>query len=324
MMDEKTNRCLIVGIGKMGLAHLRALKYLNLTQIAVWAPTPRGRQIVEEAEAKFFCGPIEKAISTFEPTHAIVASPVETLALISKQLIIRGVKNILIEKPGILNYEEGSVLRRVVDELGANVFVAYNRRFYASIQTALKMIKRNSDSILSVNFEFNERIIDQEKFSGYHESVRQKWIIANSMHVLDSVFFPVGLPDFARSCFIQEGEIPWHSAGSLFVGSGLTDRSVPFSYHANWNAPGRWSFQWMTRDTRYIFSPIEELKVMTIDNFEVKNVTLEEEQDINFKPGVINQDLAFIGGPRGEELVSLNYALSLLDLGVKIAGYPIK
>lgn len=315
-------RCLVIGAGKMGSAHLQALAALEPDALAGWAPSDRRREAADAVGAGFFHGSLDAALDAFQPTHVVVASPVETLTPISLQLIDAGVRHLLVEKPVALNGMEGAALAAAVKASGAKLHVGYNRRFYSSIRTALRLIAEAGEEIASVTFEFNEVVPDPAGPIGHAKSVRERWVLANSLHVIDSALFPVGHPDPERSCFARCGELVWHPAGSVFVGSGLTVGGTPFVYHANWAAPGRWGFEWMTPSARYVFRPMEKLAVMRRGSFQLEEVLLEDDFDRRFKPGVFLQDQAFLyGGEEASRLVSLDHALSLVHLGEAIAGY---
>ena len=315
-------RCLVIGTGKMGSAHLRALAALAPDALAGWAPSERRREAAELAGASFFHGSLAAALNTFQPTHAIVASPVETLTAISIQLIAAGVCNLLVEKPVALSSAEGAKLAAIVKESGVRLHVAYNRRFYSSIRTALRLIAEAREEVQSVAFEFNEVVPDPAGPLMHAPSVRERWLLANSLHVIDSALFPIGRPDPACSYFARSGSLAWHPAGSVYVGSGLTVGGKPFAYHANWAAPGRWGFEWMTPSARYVFRPLEKLAVMPSQSFNLEEIPLDDELDRSFKPGVYLQNQAFLfGGDDAADLVSLEHALSLVRLGEAIGGY---
>lgn len=319
-----TVRCLVIGAGKMGSAHLQALAALEPDVLAGWAPSERRREAAESVGAGFFYGPLDAALDAFQPTHVVVASPVETLTPISLQLIAAGVRHLLVEKPVALSSAEGAALAAAVKASGAQLHVGYNRRFYSSICTALRLIAEASEEIESVAFEFNEVVPDPAGPLGHAPSVRERWLLANSLHVIDSALFPVGHPDPLRSSFARSDALAWHPAGSVFVGSGLTVLGKPFAYHANWSAPGRWGFEWMTPSARYVFRPLEKLAIMRRGSFSLEDVPLDDELDRRFKPGVYLQDRAFLfGGEEAADLVSLEHALSLVRLGEAMAGYAV-
>ena len=316
-----TIRCLIIWFGKMGKAHLNAVIALKPDALAVYTPKT-GSLDFNYAHTQFFDTSLEEAVQTFRPTHVIVSSPVHTLIPISLELIALGVRQLLVEKPVTLNSVEGAILAAAVKASGVNLYVGYNRRFYSSVRTAIRLIADAGEKIESVSFEFNEFFLDPLGPSNYSPAVCERWVIANSMHVIDSAFFPVGLPNPSSSVFFRSGGLTWHPVGSSFVGAGTTTLGKPFAYHANWSTPGRWGFQWMTSSARYVFQPLEKLAVMRRGNFILEDVSLEGELDQLFKPGVYLQNRAFLfGGDEASELVSLEYALSLVSLGECIAGY---
>jgi predicted dehydrogenase len=316
-----TTRCLVIGVGKMGVAHLQALAALSTEALAGWAPSERRRQTVEALGAQFFNGSLEAALKIFLPTHVIVASPVETLIPISLKVIAAGVHHILVEKPVTLSGTEGALLRAAVEAHCVHLHVGYNRRFYSSIRTALRMIADAGEEIESITFEFNEAFPDLSGPINHAQVVRERWLLANSLHVIDSAMFPVGLPDPSLSAFVCHGRLAWHPAGSVFVGSGLTVSGKPFVYHANWAGPGRWGFEWLTPSARYVFRPLEKLSVMRRGSFSLEDIQLDDDLDRRFKPGVYLQNQAFLSGNEAAGLVSLDHALSLVLLGEAMARY---
>lgn len=316
-----TVRCFVVGAGKMGAAHLQALSALGPDALGAWAPSDRRRESVKSTGARFYHGVLDDALASFQPTHLIIASPVETLTPIAIRAMKAGVRHLLVEKPVALSVAEGETLATVVAASGAKLYVGYNRRFYASIRTALRLIAEAGERIESVLFEFNEVVPDPAGPAGHAPVVRERWLLANSLHVVDSALFPVGHPNRARSSFLHDGALVWHPAGLRFVGSGMTVDGCAFAYHANWSTPGRWGFEWMTPSARYVFRPLEKLAVMRRGSFNLEEIPIEDELDRRFKPGVFLQNQAFLLGDQGAGLVSLEYALALIRLGEEMAGY---
>ena len=313
--------CLVIGVGKMGAAHLAALAAMSPDSLTAWAPGSRPRAI-ERAVGGV---PVRRddlptTLAAVRPTHVIVASPVETLTPIAIQVMKAGVKHLLIEKPAAMDQRECRLLLACAAETGTEISVAYNRRFYASVRGALAHMRAASEGIESVMFEFNEAMPAQGPVAT--TDVAARWLLANSMHVIDTAFNPVGLPDMQRSHFQRSGGLSWHPAGSMFVGSGETTKGIPFAFHANWDAPGRWGFEWMTKSTRYVFRPMEKLSIMRRGRFDLEPMALDDEMDIRFKPGVYHQNAAFLATDSTAELVSLAEASNLIPLAQKIAGYP--
>ena len=122
--------------------------------------------------------------------------------------------------------------------------------------------------------------------------VKEAWFLANSTHVVDLAFHLCGSPkDWAAW---QGGALDWHPAAARFSGSGITELDILFSYHADWDAPGRWGIEVLTRKNRFILRPMEQLQVMEKGSVSVKSLDLDDELDKKFKPGLYRQVQAFL------------------------------
>lgn len=318
--DLSGKRVLIAGAGEMARAHVAALKGLGVSEVAACAPSMRNAQAVEALGATFFSGSLGEAIGRYSPSHMIIAAPVELLAQETLNAIRANVLHILIEKPAMLNGREAHDLQSVARATGARLHVAYNRRFFGSVAKALQMIAESGEPITSINFEFTEWSHVIAGLTNQSLSTKARWILANSMHVIDTAFLPVGLPDYARSHFASSGQLDWHPKAQ-FAGSGFTTDGVLFSYAANWNAPGRWSFEWLTPSRRYIFKPMEKLNVTEKGSVAVTEVPLDDDLDQRFKPGLYRQHEAWLRGDVDSRLCDLETAIRLLRLAETIGGY---
>ena len=317
-------RCLVIGTGKMGMAHLQVLAALKPTALCGFAPSDRRRAEVEALGVAFRSGALDRTLAAVAPTHVIAAAPMEALPALTAEILAAGVRRVLIEKPAALDLGAGERLLAAAGRAGAAVWVGYNRRCYASIRTARELIRHSGEPITSVAFEFTEIADGPHGAAAQPEPVRRRWLLANSMHVIDAALHPVGLPDPARSLMLAHGALSWHPAASAFVGAGLTETGVPFSYSANWAAPGRWGFDWMTASTRYVFRPLERLQVMRRGSFALEEIPLADDADRRFKPGVYAQDRAFLADDPNGGLVPLAEALRLIPLAAAMAGYGVR
>ena len=106
-------------------------------------------------------------------SHAIVAVGVEQLASITKQLLIYGIQNILVEKPSGLNKKEIESVSKLTKSKNANVLVAYNRRYYASTIKAKEIIEKDG-GVSSFNFEFTEWAHEVEKLEKSSD-LKENW-----------------------------------------------------------------------------------------------------------------------------------------------------
>lgn len=239
---------------------------------------------------------------------AIVSVGVEALYATTRQLLEYGVKRILVEKPGALDLAGLVELRELAQQRGADVLIGYNRRYYSSVRK-LRELAAEDGGIVSCFFEFTEwghEIATLVK----GERVKDRWVLSNSSHVIDLVFHTIGAP--ATLSAVATGSLDWHPSAAVFVGSGVSQRGVPFSYHSNWDAPGRWGVEFVTRQRRFFLRPMEALQVMRKGSVAIEPVAADDALDKQFKPGLFLQVADFLAGRTGE----------LCTLDEQIAAWP--
>lgn len=310
------DQILIVGAGPMAVEYTKALKKLNRSFIVIG----RGKQSAQEFEkatgVKVVTGGIDKFLTQIEkiPSTAIVAISEEQLGNATIKLLKRGVRTILVEKPAGLDFEDVRKVYKLSNKLKAKVYVGYNRRFYASIKKALEIIKKDG-GISSIFFDFTEASfrIALLKKAPY---VKENWFLQNSTHVIDLVFFLAGIPK--KGSYFTSGKLNWHPKGSIFVGSGVTNKDIPFSYHANWDAPGRWVVEIQTKKNKLIFKPLEKLQIQKLGSFQVEDVKIDDKIDIEIKAGIYSEVESFIGDKKylctiEEQIDNLKYYQQILE-----------
>ncbi len=230
------------------------------------------------------------ANSNYSDWKAIVAVTVDQLRKVTLTSIKHGIKSILVEKPGGLDNQEIKSVKEAAEKFSAQVYVAYNRRFYASVKKAQEIIK-NDGGVLSYHFEFNE-LADIIASLNHSLEIKQGWLLNNSSHVIDLAFFLGGIPKTLTANIT--GSLSWHPKGAIFTGCGVAKQSIPFTYHSNWLAPGRWGLEIMTKNHRLILRPLEKLKAQKKGSFDNLDVELDDKLDIDFKPGLFNEVESFI------------------------------
>ncbi|WP_028609948.1 Gfo/Idh/MocA family protein [Paenibacillus harenae] len=292
MSDHLSSELLLIGAGKMAAAYARVFRAMNRSMLVIGRGPQSAVQFERETGIPPITGGLETGLSQINrlPETAVVALPVEGLAEAALCLLSRGVKRLLLEKPGALNGGELHSIREAAKAVQAEVFIAYNRRFYASTRKAIELIEEDG-GVSSFHFEFSEwsHLIAR---SAQSPEVKKQWFLANSTHVADLAFF-LGGPPRTMNCFIS-GALSWHPAAAAFSGAGSTDTGALFSYHANWIAPGRWGIELMTRKRRLIMRPLEQLYVQQIGSTAAEQAELEDEIDLLYKPGLYRLAAAFL------------------------------
>ncbi|MGB2870890.1 Gfo/Idh/MocA family protein [Psychrobacillus psychrotolerans] len=310
---------LIVGAGNMAAEYIKVLDNLNIDysivgrgkESAIVFEKKTGKQVmIGGLEAAFHC--LKK-----QPTHAIVATTLESLEENTLNLIRKGIKYVLVEKPGALSIDGIKRIAQAAEQYGANVYIAYNRRFYASVMTASKLIEEDG-GLTSFLFEFTEwsHVVGNLNKTSVE---LDNWFIGNSTHVVDLAFFFGGKPKEISSYVTST--LDWHPKGSIYTGAGVTEKNIHFSYHANWLAPGSWKLELLTNKNRYIFRPLEKLQVQQLGSVTIKEVSINDELDIKFKPGLYEQLNAFLNNTQlFTNLLPVKESLGMMPVYEKMNG----
>jgi predicted dehydrogenase len=299
-MPDNVEAVALIGVGGMGQAYAKVLQAQNTPFVAIGRRDGSATAFEAEFEIPVTQGGVTDWISktTAIPARAIVAVNVAELASTTLQLMKAGCRSILVEKPAGLDKTEIGEVAELADRLGAQVFVAYNRRFYSSIQSLREQANRDG-GLISINFDFSEVGREIETLP-HPDSVKNNWFLANSTHVVDAAFFLAGLPVVLEAHV--SGGLPWHPKGEAFTGAGVTDKDVLFSYHANWRGPGRWGIQAVSAEHRFVLQPMESLMVQKHGSFSLEDIHIENKLDLTFKPGLYLQVKAFLDGDNADLL----------------------
>lgn len=291
----------IIGAGTIAQEYAKVLTALGYQFQMIGRGEEKARQVEEALGCKVIRGGLDNYTGTVTevPDAAIVATNLGSLAPNTIALLQFGVKRILCEKPGFLFPEECEKVATLAKEKNAEVYLAYNRRFFSSVLKAKEIITEDG-GVTSFNFEFTEWGHVIAKYNKPQEELKN-WFYANSSHVVDLAFFLGGEP-VQLDCHTS-GEISWHKP-AVFAGAGVTDKGALFSYQANWAAPGRWGVELLTAQHRLYLRPIESLQIQNLGSVAISSVELNDHLDKEFKPGFFLQTKSFIKG-ESEKLCSI-------------------
>ena len=319
MSDNINAEVLLVGAGYMAAEYAKVLRALGRRFIVVGRGEKSAEKFEQETGVSVHRGGLNKFLAENDtlPSYAIVAVTELLLSQSATELLRRGVKNILLEKPGAITFEEFQKLCELSKLNSAEVKIAYNRRFYSSTRKALEYIEEDG-GVTSFQFEFTEWLHLFEK-SGRLTELLPCLFLANSTHVVDLAFFLCGKPK-EITCY-KKATFPPHDANTVFAGAGVSDTGALFSYQANWLSAGRWSLEIMTKQHRLIFRPLEKLQIQNLRTTKIDFVEIEESLDVKFKPGVFLETQAFLD--RNENfkyLPSLEEQFAMLPTYQKMSG----
>ena len=315
----ENKKILVVGAGNMASEYVRVLKSMNINFAVVGNGKDKAERIKKEYGIDVFVGGIDKYLENYSidsDTYVINTVNVKYLEKVNLLLLSNGCKHLLSEKPGIISIKEG---KRIVEALnGAKMYIAYNRRFYASSLAAENII-REDGGVKSFNIEFTEwrHVFDNSENKDYLDIL----FLANSSHVVDMAFNLAGgeVTDIT-SIIAGENNIPWHKSGSIFGGVGKTNKGQIFTYGANWDAPGRWAAELNTENHRLIFRPLEKLQLQDKGSVKIYDADVDYSLDEEFKPGLYKEVEAFMSDNNDGRLCTIEDQVRNMVIYTKMSG----
>ncbi|MGH1487432.1 MAG: Gfo/Idh/MocA family oxidoreductase [Cellvibrionaceae bacterium] len=309
---------LVVGSGAMAEEYVKPLVDMNVDFLVVGRSEESANRFSGRVGVKAISGGLKNYLSTEKKLidGAFVTVGVESLYTVTKQLIEYGVLNILVEKPAAITISELKELVLLSQSKKASVYVAYNRRFFSSVLEAEKIIKKDG-GVTSFNFEVTEwgHVIGPLEKA---DMIKEAWFLANTTHVADLAFFLGGNP-IEMSTYVSDS-ISWHPTGTNFSGAGKANSGALFSYSGNWQAPGRWAVEVMTKKSRLILKPMEQLQIQKVGSINIEQVPLNDTLDKKYKPGLYAQISAFLNA-EFQRMCSISEQLNNTQHYMKMAGY---
>lgn len=302
----------------MAKEYYRVLHAMGHSVLVLGRGEQKAKEFEEELGARVFTGDYRAVLKEQEtmPEYAVAAVNIGGLCTVTQELMRLGIPNILVEKPVAYRWEDLVPLLQEQKKAGAKVYVAYNRRFFASVQEARKRI-REDGGVTSFHFEFTEwaHKVDPVKRP---EGEKEGWIFANSTHVMDLAFFLGGFPKEMKS--YTAGGLDWHPGGSNYAGAGISERDALFSYQANWQAPGRWAVEVLTTKRRYYLKPMETLQIQELGSVKAEPAELAAPWEERYKPGLYEMVNAFLNHPQDDRLLTLEEHAGHFPVYEQIAG----
>lgn len=316
--QKRNKSVVIIGAGYIANEYANVLYNLKIKDVTIIG---KSKENVEKICKKFNYNPIIGGYkNNFKNIGmkdlVIVATPIDLLIDATKTALKNNQNNILVEKPGDLNSKKLSMLKKEISN--QRIRIAYNRLTYPTISKLNELIKKDG-GVTSCKFSFTEWT-DKINFEKSKKQIYEYWGIANSLHVISTVFHIIGLPK--KMSPYRFGKLKWHKSGSIFVGSGISEKNIPFSYHGDWGSAGRWGIEIMTKDNAYRLSPLEELEVCKKNSIVWTKIKIKNEFP-GTKLGLVEQILIMLDKSQEKTLkmIKLDDAIKFNKIAEEIFGY---
>jgi predicted dehydrogenase len=319
MSHNLTKNVWLIGAGKMSVEYVKVLAAMGITPLVIGRGEASANEFAKLTGIDVVTGGLPNFLKSNppKPTAVIIAVNVLELAAATRQVLDYAQPRILVEKPAGINARQ---LQDIQDGIRtADVFIAYNRRFFASVQKAKDIIEDDGGPV-ACTFEFTEwgHVIEKQVSHRPAEELAH-WALANSSHIFDLAFFLSGEPEKLSS--YTTGGLSWHPSASRFSGSGITKRGATLSYHANWDAPGRWKVEVMSSNYRVLLCPLEKLQLQKKGSVAWEDIALEDELDQSYKPGLHAMVSTFFADIPSSNLCDFSELKETLNDYQRIAGY---
>jgi len=318
LLDFHEKSVLIIGAGYIAEEYAIALSKLKVKDVTIIGKSKENLQKFKRfSNFEIISGGYETNLSKVKKNDlVIIATPIPELVNTTKKVIENSNNTILIEKPGSVFKKDLLELEKLIKK--EKVGLAYNRFFYPSFHK-LKLLTENEGGITSCKFDFTEWLhtIEVKK---YDNEVCKRWGISNSLHVISMALELIGMPK--KISAYQKGSLEWHPTGTIFVGSGLSQKGIPFSYHANWGGGGRWGIEVITKENTYRLSPLEKLFVSKKGTIEWNEIPLQNAFS-DVKEGIAEEIATMLNDELNKKIgmVTLHDAIEFNKIAETIFGY---
>ena len=306
----------LIGAGAIARKHLDVIRGIDwIEAVGITSRTQsKAEQVAREYEIPVCANDPDTLITKAKPDALMLLVSADHMYKVCSDVIPCGLP-LFIEKPPGITPDETKNLVELAKDYSVRTMVGYNRRFYSVFHKGIEVIRKNGE-LMGVRVEGHERfwkLADRLK-----ESVRSKWIYANSTHTIDLLRFFGGEP--SNVCAIARSHI--EKNGDQFAAVMELDSGAIGHYTAHWYSPGGWSVVLYGEGVTVEFKPLESGRWID-KQFKTYNIE-PDEVDVRYKPGFYAQMEAFGKMVRDGKLSwpgqDLDAAYQTMMLAQKISG----
>ncbi|MCA9580254.1 MAG: Gfo/Idh/MocA family oxidoreductase [Myxococcales bacterium] len=220
-------RVILVGLGVMGVNHLRVLRSLPelCTVAGVVEPNGERHGLAQVGGSCAVYSSVGQAIAEATPDAFVVASPTSTHFLVGREILEAGIP-LLLEKPIAQSAAEGRALQELAEKRAVPLMVGHIERFNPAVVAARHIVREGQvGDILNVSAR---RVGGTPRDIGKAGDV----LVDLAVHDIDIATWLVGPPTL-RGALGQRNDLgSVNSASMLFQAGGAT-----VDIHVNWVTP---------------------------------------------------------------------------------------
>ena len=153
---------LIVGLGSIGLKHIKALFTIDEKAEIYALRSSRESGNIEKGVRNIYS--IEEIKE--KPDFTIIANPTRFHSEAIKKLVVLNCP-LFIEKPVLSDYKEGEALRKIINDHKVPTYVACNLRFHPAIKYLKNWFSENNVQVYEVNIYCGSYLPDWRKNKDY-------------------------------------------------------------------------------------------------------------------------------------------------------------
>lgn len=221
----------------------------------------------------------------------------------------------LLEKPVGVDLAQAKEIHAIAERVNARVYVAFNRRSYASTRNALiELTDEPGPRLVSI---FDQQDMASARSNGKPERVVRNYMFANSIHLIDYLtLFGRGEIESVQVVVPWTPEQPRYVVAAIKFSSG--DIGV---YQAVWDGPGPWAVTVTNQQHRIELRPLESLAVQRRGERQ-QTVAQPDRVDTDYKPGLLYQAEQLVAALAGRpfSLATLSEATRSMTLCAHIYG----
>jgi predicted dehydrogenase len=211
---------------------------------------------------------------------------------------------LLLEKPPGMDAAETREIHQAAEQASRRVFVGLNRRYLGSTRAAVAALE---DDLAPRHVVVqDQQSLEEARAHNHPESVVQRWMYANSVHLVDYLrLFGRGPIESVERLSAWDPEQPGVVMARVRFASG--DVGI---YEGLWDAPGPWAVSVTSRNQRWEMRPLESATVQLRGERRRTDASTDP-RDADYKPGFAAQAAEVVKAVRGEPSAATTLAEGL-------------